>query len=166
MKSSKHLQQFVEQVIMEQQERPLYTAIVVDSLGAMKMRREMQKQDLAVDRWLTSNIHPAHGNQQLSHHMTITPGSLKPTDSLRMRLNQDVTVRVVGWGFDRSLGVAAWQVEPITGFPVKSGVPHITAQMENETVKPFKAAKIKNWRKLAEPFTVHGTFTEVFPKRG
>ena len=151
---------------MEQQERPLYTAVVVDALGAMQMRREIQKQDLGLDGWLASNIHPAHGNQQLSHHMTITPGALKPANPLRMRLGQDVTVHVVGWGFDRALGVAAWQVEPITGFPVKSGVPHITAMLENDKVKPFKAAKIKNWRKLPEPFTVHGTFTEVFPKRG
>ncbi len=153
---------------MEQEERPLYTAIVVDALGAMKMRREIQRQDLDenLGGWLSSNVHPAHNNQQLNHHMTITPGVLKPADPLRMRLGQDVTVHVVGWGYDQTLGVAAWQVEPITGFPVKSGVPHITAMMKNGSVKPFNAAKIKNWRKLTEPFTVHGTFTEVFPKRG
>ena len=70
----------------------------------------------------------------------------------------------IGWGYDRALGVAAWQVQSVNGITTKTGVPHITAMMENKSVKPFLAAKIKNWRKLAEPFTVHGTFAEVFPK--
>lgn len=148
----------------DQEQRPLYTAIVVDALGAMKMRREIQKQDLDLNGWLASNIHPTHGNQQLNHHMTITPGALKPDNPLRMRIGQNVTLRVVGWGFDRDLGVAAWQIEPVTGFPTKTGVPHVTAMLKDQSVKPFKAAKIKNWKKLAVPFSVRGFFVEVFPK--
>jgi len=131
------------------------------------MRQEIQRQDLDknLSGWLSSNIHPAHGNQQLSHHMTITPGALRPTNPLRLRLGQDITLQIIGWGYDRNLGVAAWQVQPIDRIQIKSGVPHITAMLENEVVKPFLAAKIKNWRKLDKSFAVHGTFTEVFPKQ-
>ena len=151
---------------MEQKERPLYTAIVVDALGAMKMRREIQEQNLdqGLDEWLSSNIHPVHGNQQLSHHMTITPGALKPANPLRMRLGQDVTLRVIGWGYDKDLGVAAWQIDTVSSFPTKSGVPHVTAMLKDQSIKPFKAAKIKNWKKLSQPFSVRGTFQEVFPR--
>jgi len=166
MKTSKHLQQFVEHVIMEQEQRPLYTALVMDALGAMKMRRVIQEQNLdrGLDGWLSSNIHPAHGNQQLNHHMTITPGALKPANPLRLRLGQDVILHVVGWGYDTKLGIAAWQIDTVSGFPTKTGVPHVTAMLENDSVKPFKAAKIKNWKKLPESFAVRGTFQEVFPR--
>jgi hypothetical protein len=75
-----------------------------------------------------------------------------------------ITIHVIGWGYDRALGVAAWQVQSVNGIPTKTGVPHITAMMENKSVKPFLAAKIKNWRKLAEPSQFTAPSQKFFPR--
>ena len=102
--------------------------------------------------------------QQLNHHMTVTVGALKPDNPLLDELDEEVPLRVVGWGVDPDLGVAAWKVEPPSSIPVKTGNPHITAALRDSSVKPFQASKIKNWTPLDEPFMIVGRLQEVRPR--
>jgi hypothetical protein len=114
--------------------------------------------------WETSNI-AKHKNEQLNHHMTLSMGALKPNNPLRGALDTPVPLRVVAWGVSNDLGVAAWQVEPPEGFPVRSGNPHITAALATPDIRPFDASKITSWEPLAKPFTIMGTLAEVFDRR-
>ena len=151
-------------LISESNGTPLYTGIVLSARGVAQLRGKIYELglDKTIEGWETSNI-AAHGNEQLNHHMTITPGALKPNDPLLSALGEPVRLTVIGWGVDSALGAAGWQVVPPEGFPAKSGNPHITAALAGPTVKPFAAAKIRSWEPLAEPFTIAGTLTEVYP---
>jgi GNAT superfamily N-acetyltransferase len=143
----------------------LYTGIVLDDRAVESLRDKIDDLGFGsdVEGWETSNI-AAHGNEQLNHHMTVTVGSLKPDSPLRADIDKRFTLRVVGWGVDPVLGVAAWQVEPPSGIPVKTGNPHITAALRDSGVKPFLASKIKNWTPIDEPFAIAGTLREVTPR--
>lgn len=143
----------------------LYTGIVLEPEATADLRDMITDlgYDSDVDGWELSNI-ASHGNEQLNHHMTLTVGALKPNDPLRDMLGEDVELRVVGWGIDRALGVAAWRVEPPAGIPVKTGNPHITAALADAGVKPFQASKIRDWQELDEPFTITGTLREIRPR--
>ena len=150
-------------VLREGDDNPvLYTGIVLDHDEVDHLRGMIDELGLGddIEDWQTSNI-ASHGNEQLNHHMTVTVGALKPDNPLRDALDQEVELRVVGWGVDAGTGVAAWQVEPPSDIPVKTGNPHITAALADSGVKPFLASKIKNWTSLDEPFTVVGTLREV-----
>ena len=142
----------------------LYTGVVLDPVEVAQLRSKIFDLGLANDifSWEFSNI-AAHGNEQLNHHMTLTPGSLKPGDPLREMFGMPVTLNVVGWGVDPVLGIAAWQVVPPEDLPIKSGNPHITAAMATPAVKPFLASKITRWMPLDEPFSITGVLREVFP---
>jgi len=149
-------------VLRESDEAPvLYTGIVLDPDAVDELRGMISElgYDEDLDGWGFSNI-ANHGNEQLNHHMTLTVGALKPNDSLRDSLGEEVELRVIGWGVDQGTGVAAWRVEPPSGIPVKTGNPHITAALAGPGVKPFLASKIKEWTPV-EPFTVSGVLREV-----
>ena len=141
----------------------LYTGVVLDPVEVARLRSKIFELGFVdeIFDWEFSNI-AAHGNEQLNHHMTITPGALKPADPLRDMFGAPVTLLVVGWGVDTALGVAGWRVEAPEGFPIKSGNPHITAALASPVVKPFLASKIGNWIPLDSPFTVEGVIREVF----
>jgi hypothetical protein len=153
-------------VLREGDDSPvLYTGIVLDDTVVEDLRSMIEELGLDgdVDGWETSNI-AAHGNEQLNHHMTVTVGALKPDNPLRDELDEEVPLRVIGWGIDPDLGVAAWKVEPPSSIPVKTGNPHITAALRDSSVKPFQASKIKNWTPLDEPFMIVGRLQEVRPR--
>lgn len=143
-------------------EQPLYTGVIISDPGTLRQMIYTQGLDRDIEGWETSNI-AAHGNEQLNHHMTLTPGALKTSDPTRDFLGATVELTVVGWGVNHKLGVAAWQVLPPEGLPIKSGVPHITAALGDAGVKPFLATKITDWSPLDTPFVVQGTLDEVFP---
>jgi hypothetical protein len=139
----------------------LYTGIVLKSDEVDHLRGMIDELgfDGDVDGWQISNI-ASHGNEQLNHHMTLSPGALKPDNPVRDLLDEEFELVVTGWGIDHDLGVAAWRVEAPSGVPVKTGNPHITAALKDSGVKPFLASKIKEWTSV-EPFTVMGTLREV-----
>jgi hypothetical protein len=141
----------------------LYTGIVLDLDEVDRLRGMIDELGFDVDGWQTSNI-AAHGNEQLNHHMTLSPGALKPDNPVRDMLDEEFELRVTGWGIDPDLGVAAWRVEAPDGVPVKTGNPHITAALADSGVKPFLASKIKSWTPLDEPFAVIGRLSEVRAK--
>ena len=155
-----------EELIREVDESPvLYTGIVLkpDFVYALRDMIIGLGYDEDIDGWELSNI-AAHGNEQLNHHMTLTVGALKPNDPLKDSLGKEVKLRVIGWGVDPHVGVAAWKVELPSGITVKTGNPHITAALSGPDVKPFLASKISDWQPLDEPFTVIGTLQEVRKK--
>lgn len=157
------LREEARKILREGDDSPvLYTGVVLDQDEVEHLRSMIRKLgfDGDVEGWQTSNI-ASHGNEQLNHHMTLTVGALKPDSPLRDALDQEVELKVVGWGVDSGTGVAAWQVEPPSSIPVKTGNPHITAALADPGVKPFLASKIKSWTPLDEPFTVIGTLREV-----
>ena len=143
----------------------LYTGIVLDDRAVKSLRDKIDDLGFGsdVEGWVTSNI-AAHGNEQLNHHMTVTVSSLSPDSPVRADIDKRFTLRVVGWGVDPVLGVAAWQVESPRGIPVKTGNPHITAALRDSGVKPFLAGKINNWTPIDEPFAITGTLREVTPR--
>jgi len=153
-------------LLAESNSAPLYTGIVLSKGGVEQLREKIYELGLIeqIEGWETSNI-AEHGNEQLNHHMTLTPGALKPNDPLRSMLGEPIPLTVVSWGVEHTLGAAGWRVVPPEGFPIKSGNPHITAALASPTVKPFMASKIKTWEPLAEPFTIMGTLAEVFDRR-
>lgn len=143
----------------------LYTGIVLNETGVDNLRGMIEELmfDRDIDGWETSNV-ASHGNEQLNHHMTVAVGALKPDNPLLDGLGERIELRVIGWGVDPDLGVAAWQVEPPSSIPVKTGNPHITAALKDSSVKPFQASKIKNWTPLDEPFTIVGFLREIRKK--
>ena len=161
--SNKLLKKVVEQVLKNDEKKVLYTALVVNTADASNLRQKIDSLGLNPDSWLSTNISRAHGNEQLSHHMTINIGKLKSGDALAQRLGEVVSMTVIGFGYDAELGVAAWKVEPPAGISAKSGVPHVTALLRDESVKPFKAAKIKEWKSI-EPFNIKSSIVEVTPR--
>ena len=149
-------------VLREGDDSPvLYTGIVLDPDEVDRLRGMIDDLgfDGDVDGWQTSNI-ASHGNEQLNHHMTLSPGALKPDSPARDMLGEEFELVVTGWGIDPDLGVAAWRVEAPSGVPVKTGNPHVTAALKDSGVKPFLASKIKEWTSV-EPFTVTGMLREV-----
>ena len=143
----------------------LYTGIVLETDGVGHLRGMIDELgfDGDVDGWQTSNI-ASHGNEQLNHHMTLSPGALKPDNPVRDLIGEEFELVVTGWGIDHDLGVAAWRIEAPSGVPVKTGNPHITAALKDSGVKPFLASKIKEWVSVG-PFTVMGTLREVRERR-
>lgn len=142
----------------------LYTGVVLDDEEVIFLRDMIEALGLENELvgWETSNI-GLHGNEQLNHHMTVAVGALKPDNQLRELFGEPFELRIVGWGLDNDLGVAAWQVEPLAAIPVKSGNPHITAALRDAKSKPFHAGKIKEWIPLDRPFTIVGKLKEVRP---
>lgn len=142
----------------------LYTGVVLDDEEVILLRSMIEELGLGnnLDGWEISNI-AIHGNEQLNHHMSVAVGALKPDNPLREIFGEIFELRIIGWGLDRELGVAAWQVEPLDAIPVKSGNPHITAALRDSKSKPFHASKIKEWIPLDRPFTVVGELREVKP---
>jgi len=114
--------------------------------------------------WTTTLESKVHGHEVLNHHMTITPGALPKGHPLLARLGEPVELQVTGWGVDPDLGVAAWKIElsdPELG--PKSGNPHITAGLANPSIKPFLAAKIRDWELLGDRrFSVRGVLREIY----
>jgi len=159
--SRKLLKEVVEETLAKEP-KALYTAIVINENDGDMLRTKIAGLGLNPDGWLDSNISGMHGNQQLSHHMTVKIGALKPSSPLIERLDEPLSLEVVGFGRDKVSGVAAWQVVAPAGLSAKSGVPHVTALLKTSSVKPYKAAKIKKWQKI-EPFFVQATFKQVFP---
>ena len=143
-----------------------YTGIVLSPTTTANLRARIYETGLAdtIPGWETSNISLDHGNEQLNHHMTLVPGALSPDSPLRALLGGRVPLTVTGWGWDDTLGVAAWRVSipPETGIVTKSGNPHITAALRDPAVKPFQASKIKKWQQeFKEPFVIVGRVEEV-----
>lgn len=143
-----------------------YTGIVLSPATTANLRAQIYESGLAdtIPGWETSNISTDHGNEQLNHHMTLTPGALSPDSPLRALLGERVPLLVTGWGFDPKLGVAAWRISipPEMGITTKSGNPHITAALSDPAVKPFKAAQIKEWQPIpGGPFEIVGHVQEV-----
>ena len=158
---------------------PMYTGVVLspgnirgdeDDLAGITTVAELRGmiQELGFDSqirgWETSLISRVHGHEVLNHHMTITPGALPPRHPLLARLGEIIELQVVGWGVDPDLGVAAWKIElsdPELG--PKSGNPHITASLVDPGVKPFLAAKIRDWEPLRDKgFSVRGVLREIY----
>jgi len=159
---SKNLLKEVVEETLAKEPKVLYTAIVVSENDTKVLKSKIAALGLNPDGWLSSNISGMHGNEQLSHHMTVKIGALKPTSPLIARLGEPVSLEIVGFGRDTVSGVAAWQVVAPSGLAAKSGVPHVTALLKTSGVKPYKAAKIKKWQKI-KPFFVQATFKQVFP---
>lgn len=156
------LREEARRVLSEADEKPvLYTGIVVN-VPKLRSKLEEENLDESIEDWEFSNI-GSHGNEQLNHHMTVTPGALKPDNPLRDKLNSKFTLEIVGWGVDHDLGVAAWKVKAPAGIEVKTGNPHITAALRDPSVKPFMASKIKDWTPIG-PFEIEGEFVEVRQK--
>ena len=156
-----------EAMINEQDAQQVkYTGIVLSPTTTANLRARIYKSGLAgtIPGWVTSNIATDHGNEQLNHHMTLVPGALSPDSPLRALLGESVPLEVTGWGWDDTLGVAAWRVKipSSTGIVTKTGNPHITAALKDPTVKPFLASRIKAWQKeFKEPFVIEGRVEEV-----
>lgn len=163
-----HLRTLIRRVLINEQDgSPVkYTGIVMSPRTTALLKMQIYELGLydAIPGWETSNISTDHGNEQLNHHMTLTPGALSPDSPLRALLGEPITLTVTGWGWDDKLGVAAWRVSipPETGIVTKSGNPHITAALKDPTVKPFKAAQIKEWQPVPDgPFEIVGRVEEV-----
>jgi hypothetical protein len=135
----------------------LYTGAVVQDVE--NLNSKLDELGLRVEGWKDSSV-GSHGNEQLNHHMTIVPSPANKSKT-PIELNVPTKLKIVAFGVDEKLGIAAWKVD--TDMYVQSGVPHITAMLRDETVKPFLAAKIKDWKSI-EPFTVDATVEEVFSK--
>lgn len=142
--------------------QPLYTGVIISDPKALRKMIYTLGLDRTIEGWATSNI-AAHGNEQLNHHMTLTPGALKGNDPLRDMLGAPVDLQLTAWGVDPELGIAAWLVQPPEGIPVRSGVPHITAALADPRVKPHLAARIRDWQSLPVPIPLSGILAEVFP---
>lgn len=163
-----HLRQIIRSALLnEQDDRQVkYTGIVLSPATTENLLSQIYELGLAdtIPGWETSNISTDHGNEQLNHHMTLTPGALSPDSPLRVLLGERVPLLVTGWGFDPKLGVAAWRISipPEMGITTKSGNPHITAALSDPAVKPFKAAQIKEWQPIpGGPFEIVGRVEEV-----
>jgi len=156
-----------ESMLNEQDNQQVkYTGIVLSRTMTANLQAQIYERGLydAIPGWETSNISADHGNEQLNHHMTLTPGALSPDSPLRALLGEMITLTVTGWGYDPKLGVAAWKVSipPETGITTKSGNPHITAALSDPAVKPFQASKIKEWQPIpGGPFEIMGRVEEV-----
>jgi len=147
------------QVNAQSEPKVLYTGVVVDGTSMELLRSKLKElcPELCED-WVASNI-GGHGHEQLNHHMTLGAKPASKVKGLDLGvLDSDVTLDIVGFGIDRDLGIAAWQVS--TNLPVESGNPHITALLKDGSVKPFLASKIKSWTPIS-PFPVEGTLMEV-----
>lgn len=138
--------------------KAFYTGAIVEDVEYLKNKLDDLK--VRVEGWKDSSISIIHKNEQLNHHMTIVPS---PADKSKepIDLGSKPELIIDGFGVDEELGIAAWRVK--TDIKVQSGVPHITAMLRDETVKPHLAAKIKNWKDV-DPFPVKTTIKEVFIK--
>lgn len=168
LSSEENLRRLIRATLLnEQDDRQVkYTGIVLSPETTANLRAQIYESGLAdtIPDWETSNISTDHGNEQLNHHMTLTPGALSPDSPLRALLGERVPLKVTGWGWDDTLGVAAWRVliPAESGIVTKTGNPHITAALRDPTVKPFQASKIKKWQKeFDEPFVIVGRVEEV-----
>lgn len=136
-----------------------YTGLVFDDSSMSLLRSKLK--DVSTEEcadWLLSNI-GSHGHEQLNHHMTLAAKpAFKIKDLDLSLLDSEFSVDVIGFGIDYNLGIAGWKVS--TNLPVESGNPHVTALLANDSVKPFLAGKIKDWKPI-EPFTIKGILTEV-----
>ena len=162
------LRQIIRKTLLNEQDaqQVKYTGIVLSPTTTANLRARIYESGLAdtIPGWETSNISTDHGNEQLNHHMTLVPGALSPDSPLRALLGERVPLAVTGWGWDDTLGVAAWRVKipSETGIVTKTGNPHITAALKDPTVKPFQASKIKKWQQEFEkPFVIEGRVEEV-----
>ena len=144
----------------------LYTGVIISDPKALRKMIYTLGLDRTIEGWMTSNISEQHGNEQLNHHMTLTPGALKGSDPLRAMLGAPIDLQLTAWGVDPQLGIAAWRVAPIAALPVRSGVPHITSALADAGVKPHLAARIRDWEPLPEPIPLSGVLDEVFPVPG
>lgn len=164
--SENYIRKFVRACMFESSSRQiLYTGIVLDANDVAQLKSKIFELRLSnnISDWEFSNI-AAHGNEQLNHHMTLTPGELSQTSPLQDLMNSKIPILVTGWGYDDELGVAAWRVEtpPDSGIITKSGNPHITAALRYPTIKPFLAAKINNWMPIpGGPFEIIGRLKSV-----
>ncbi len=147
-----------------------YTGVVLSPENVQHLKAKivsvLQELNLAdkVSGWETSQI-GNHGHEQLNHHMTLAPSA---NAKAKIPVGEDligkpVNLKIVAFGLDETLGIAAWQVDTDLKSNVQSGNPHITAMLKNQSVKPFLAGKITNWQKLKSPFDIQGTVTEVTP---
>ena len=142
----------------------MYTGVVLPPDEVVRLEAQIYTLGFydEIPGWDTSLVSSVHGHQVLNHHMTLTPGALKPSDPLRTLLDEPMELLVTGWGVDQALGVAAWRVEPDPRLTIRSGNPHITAALADPNVKPFMASKIKAWIPLDEPFAVMGALREIY----
>lgn len=140
----------------------LYTGVVLDDSSMEMLRSKLGEVcPEECEDWVVSNV-GSHGHEQLNHHMTLGASPASKVKNLDLSLlDSEVDLEVVGFGIDHDLGIAGWQVN--TSLPVQSGSPHITALLQNGSVKPFLAGKIKNWTPI-NPFMVRGVITEVTAK--
>lgn len=166
--NERQLRYLIREVLLREQDmqQVKYTGIVLSRTTTANLQAQIYERGLydAIPGWETSNISADHGNEQLNHHMTLTPGALSPDSPLRALLGEMITLTVTGWGYDPKLGVAAWKVSipPETGITTKSGNPHITAALSDPAVKPFLASKIKEWQPIpGGPFEIMGRVEEV-----
>lgn len=153
----------IREMINEPRPQVMYTGIVLSPAAVAHLEAKIYEMGFIdqIPDWTTSMISGVHGHQVLNHHMTLTPGELRPADPARALLGEPMTLIVVGWGVDPELGIAAWKVLPPEGVPIKSGNPHITAALSTPAVKPHLAGKIKQWIPLDAPFEVQGVLKEV-----
>lgn len=168
LSSEENLRRLIRATLLnEQDDRQVkYTGIVLSPTSTANLRGQIYELGLAdtIPGWETSNISADHGNEQLNHHMTLTPGALPPDSPFRALLGEKIVLTVTGWGYDPKLGVAAWRVSipPESGITTKSGNPHVTAALSDPSVKPFKAAQIKEWQPVpGGPFEIVGRVEEV-----
>ena len=141
----------------------MYTGVVLPPEEVAGLENKIYTLGLykEIPDWYTSVTSDIHGHQVLNHHMTVTPGALSPNNPLRDLLGEPMTLLVTDWGFDKTLGAAAWRVEPDPRLNTRSGNPHITAALALPSVRPVMGSKIKSWVPLEEPFTVTGVLREI-----
>jgi len=143
----------------------MYTGVVLPPEEVARLEEMIYTLGLynQIPGWHTSVTSDIHGHQVLNHHMTIAPGALSLDNPLRDLLGEPMTLLVTGWGVDKTLGAAAWRVEPDPRLSTRSGNPHITAALALPSVRPVMGSKIKSWMPLDAPFIVTGALSEIRP---
>jgi len=141
----------------------MYTGVVLPPEEVARLEEKIYTLGLykEIPDWYTSVTSGIHGHQVLNHHMTVSPGALSPNNPLRDLLGETMTLLVTDWGVDKTLGAAAWRVEPDPRLNTRSGNPHITAALVLPSVRPVMGSKIKSWVQLEKPFTVTGVLREI-----
>lgn len=155
--------QFIKEAIndikdkkQELKSKIFYTAIVLDQSSQTKLMSLANLKNPG--DWISSQI-GSHGHEQLNHHMTLTTLSAEKTDLIKL-LGKKVNLTIDKFGTDRILGIAAWHVQN-PGSLVTSDVPHITALLRDNGIKPLYATKITKWTDLTQSISVNGTIVEV-----
>jgi hypothetical protein len=143
--------------ILNEASMPLYTAAVLKPEETALLQEKLLSLNIIPDGWLITKQNP-FGMEMLNHHMTIHVKPAAKLPHIADILNKEIDLKIVGFGIDLEVGVAAWKVD--TNILVKAATPHITAALKDTTVRPFLAGEIKEWQNIP-PFSIKAIVSEV-----